>query len=600
MADIFFSYAAEDRDRIEPLVKALQGEGWSVWWDRELVAGPSFDEKIEEELDAARCVVVAWSKNSIKSRWCRTEANEGLERQVLVPMTIDEVRPPLAFRSSQTASLNGWPQEPGELDALLSGIRQCLGVSSRVSTKPDSEMKSIAVLPFVNMSSDPEQEYFVDGLTEDLIDRLAKHASLRVIARTSSFYFKNRADDVRAIGARLGVTHLVEGSVRRVGTKIRITAQLVRTDDGSHEWSEHYDRELEDVFTLQDEITKEVTHQLTNLLIQPATTYQPKPEAYDEYLKGQTWLRKYSYSGSKRARSFFDRAIDADPCYAEAYAAAAGASLMEGLYSVEDEPEPLERAEDYVAKALSLDRHLATALLGKAKILRQRHFDHQGALNLLREVFSRDPNLWEAHLCATHLYEIAGRCDLAEDSARKIIQMDPMNITGYVNLSFLCLVLGRLDEAENAMDTVLAMEPDHTLTKSNMLILKARQGRIDEGLAFIEKHGLQNYATACFVYAAAGRRDEIERVIAVMEARSGFKTGIAQCYALLGDLKSVLRCLKQAIDNHDELIFHLTGPYHECIDIEGIKLGTMYDSEEVQELLTQANLDKESIRRLEI
>jgi len=105
MADIFVSYAAEDRSRIKPLVETLQAEGWSVWWDHDLVAGPSFDEKIEEALDAARCVVVAWSEHSIKSRWCRAEANEGLERQVLVPMTIDKVRPPLAFRSSQTASL---------------------------------------------------------------------------------------------------------------------------------------------------------------------------------------------------------------------------------------------------------------------------------------------------------------------------------------------------------------------------------------------------------------------------------------------------------------------------------------------------------------
>jgi TolB-like protein len=111
------------------------------------------------------------------------------------------------------------------------------------------------------MSSDPEQEYFVDGISEDLIDRLSRHSSLRVIARTSSFYFKNRSDDVRNIGRRLGVTHLVEGSVRRSGSKIRVTVQLVRTDDGSHEWSAHYDRELEDVFTLQDEITEDVARQ---------------------------------------------------------------------------------------------------------------------------------------------------------------------------------------------------------------------------------------------------------------------------------------------------------------------------------------------------
>ncbi len=602
MSEIFVSYDSRDRERIKPLVEALKAEDWSVWWDRDLIAGPSFDEKIEEALDAARCVVVAWSEYSVKSRWCRTEANEGLERQILVPLRIDEVRPPLAFRSSQTASLIGWPQEQGELDVLLAGIRQCLGVSTSASVGVDSDVKSIAVLPFVNISSDPEQEYFVDGITEDLIDRLSRHSSLRVIARTSSFYFKNRSDDVREIGRQLGVTHLVEGSVRRSGTKIRVTAQLVRTSDGGHEWSDQYDRELDDVFAVQDEITTEVTRQLTDRLVEPAAIYRPKPEAYDDYLKGQSWLRRRSYSGARQSLSFFDQAIETDPQYAEAYVAAVEASLMERANSVEGGPEPMERAADYVDKALALDSDLASALLQKAKILVVRDFDVQAALDVLRDVFDRERDRYEALDGACFIYAYAGRWDLVEQTAQKIIQIDPVGLAGYSWFYVACMSQGRLSESQDAMEALLALEPNHNATKASKLQQMARQGRIDEALSFIEDHGMQTYPQACFIYAVAGRREEIERVIAAMEARSGLKTWITHGYALLGDVKGVLRSLQKAIDNHDSGLWNLTGhgPHHDYVNIEGVKLESIYNRQEVQELLKQINFDRESISRLKV
>lgn len=133
MADILFSYATEDRDRVEPLVNVLVAEGWSVWWDRNLIAGPSFEETIETELDSARCLVVAWSLNSVQSRWCRAEATEGLERGILVPLRLDDVRAPLPFRASHTASLVDWPDARGELDSLLAGVRDLLQTSERNS-----------------------------------------------------------------------------------------------------------------------------------------------------------------------------------------------------------------------------------------------------------------------------------------------------------------------------------------------------------------------------------------------------------------------------------------------------------------------------------
>ena len=138
MADVFLSYASEDRERIEPLVKRLEAEGWSVWWDRALIVGPSFEEKIEEALADACCVVVAWSEHSVRSRWCRAEAAEGIERNILVPVLIDDVRPPLQFRGSHTASLLGWPDGEHDLSPLLSGITAYTDVALRTPTTAQS------------------------------------------------------------------------------------------------------------------------------------------------------------------------------------------------------------------------------------------------------------------------------------------------------------------------------------------------------------------------------------------------------------------------------------------------------------------------------
>ncbi len=605
MTYIFLSYASEDLERVKPLVAAFEGRGWSVWWDRSLVAGSKFDEKIEEALDASRCVVVVWSNNSVTKRWVKAEATEGLEKEVLVPLLIDDIRPPLIFRGSQTARLLNWPEREGELGTVIDGITELLGKPAASRSAEEDirkrSTKSIAVLPFINMSSDPEQEYFVDGLTEDLIDRLSRHSSLRVIARTSSFYFKDRADDVRDIGRRLGVTHLVEGSVRRSGVKIRISAQLVRTEDGSHEWSAHYDRELDDVFTLQDEITKEVTRQLTDRLIQLPIAYQPKLEAYDEYLRGHAWLIRSSFNAARQARSFFDRAIEADPNYAEAYASAARALIMERFYNFEHVLEPLKLAANYVSKALALDPKLASALLQRARILVEWDFDIQASLDLLREVLDREPNMFEGLSTAIKVYECAGRSDLAEVAARKLIRIDPVSAEGQAWLFFLLLEQERLDEAQDVGEALLELEPDNRAGQSNMVILMARQGRLEESLSYIEEHGMQASVQACSVYALAGRRDEIEKVITDMETRSGRSAMLTICYALLGDINGVLRALKEAIDNHDPLLFNLiTHGLDERVNIDGIKLGTIYKGPKVQALLKSINFDQKSLRRLKI
>ena len=243
MTDIFVSYDSEDLERVKPLITALETHGWSVWWDRELVAGPSYEDKIEEALDEASCVVVVWSSHSIKPQWMRTEAHKGLEREILVPLLIDDVKPPLAYRIAQTAKMIDWPDQAGQLETVIDGIAELLGKPTTSGSTEEvprqRSMYSIAVLPFANMSSNEETGYFADGLSEDILDNLAqtsntevKIESIKVASRSGSLQFTDRGQDPSTIGEKLKVAYLLEGSVRQRGDSLRITAQLIRTEDG--------------------------------------------------------------------------------------------------------------------------------------------------------------------------------------------------------------------------------------------------------------------------------------------------------------------------------------------------------------------------------
>ncbi len=603
MADIFVSYASEDRARVAPLVAVFKQRGWSVWWDRELAIGPSFDEKIEAALQAARCVVVVWSRHSTGKRWVRAEATDGLERDVLVPLLIDDVRPPLVFRSSQSAQLIGWPEHAGEIDAVISAVSRLIsGSMIDVVPEPPVEqtLNSVAVLPFVNLGADPDQEYFADGITEDLIDRLGKHTSLRVIARTSCFYFKNRAEDVRSIGRRLGVSHIVEGSVRRIGNRIRVTAQLVRSRDGGREWSERFDREIDDVFAIQDEISSEVTRQLTHRLVHELPAYRPQRQAYDLFLKGQAWLRRVSFQGSTRSREFFHQALEIDPGYAEAHVAMAKAYMNERLFSYAHTREALKLAADHVDRALALNSDLGPALLQRAVVVAQQDCNIQSAIDQLRLVQKQMSSRYEVLDAAATIFDYAGRPDLVEAIAKEIVQIDPVGITGYLLLQVAQMSQGKLEDAKLAIESLLAIEPKHDLTLANMADLLARQGKIAEALDVIDRHGLHAHGQACFVYAAARRPRAIEEMVSSLRRRSGLRVFLTHAYALLGNVDGVLESLSEAIENRDPSLSHFTGKgiYHNCVNVLGERLEQIYSGKPVQSLLGQIGFDREAIDAL--
>ncbi|MBX7526387.1 TIR domain-containing protein [Qipengyuania vesicularis] len=372
MADIFISYAHGDRGTIEKLASALETRGYSVWWDREIAAGSEFSMVIEQELKAADAVVVAWSERSLGSHWVRDEADFARGQGKLLPLSLDGSLPPLGFRQIHAVNFHEWDGDPShrvmdELDSSIGGSQSVLnGAASERQVRPTSA--SIAVLPFANMSSDPEQEYFSDGMAEEVLNALANVPSLLVAGRTSSFAFKGKNVDIREIGRVLNVANVLEGSVRKQGERVRITAQLIRASDGFHLWSEKYDGTLDDVFDLQDKISLAIVGKLETLLCpntdqRLAERLTENKEAYDLFLRARAFLNKYWGDETvSRALELLQAAVELDPDFLKAWELMAFAQAqLPQIITVPDESVYYEASARAAARALEIDPHSLTA-----------------------------------------------------------------------------------------------------------------------------------------------------------------------------------------------------------------------------------------------
>ena len=269
--DVFISYARPSEEEAHRIAELLREQGFSVWRDDELPAHRAYSDVIEERLKSAKAVVVLWSGESAKSHWVRAEADAAREAGTLVQATLDGALPPMPFNQIQCADLNGWggdTSSPGwkKLEGSLSALaRKTVGDGdSVVSTdrKAQTVRASICVLPFVNMSGDSEQEYFSDGISEDITTDLSKISALEVVARNTAFSFKGQSPDVKEVAKQLSVSHVLEGSVRKAGSRVRINAQLIDGSTGKHLWADRYDRDLDDIFEIQDEISKAIVDAL--------------------------------------------------------------------------------------------------------------------------------------------------------------------------------------------------------------------------------------------------------------------------------------------------------------------------------------------------
>ena len=418
MARIFLSYAREDGDCAKQLAELLARTGHEVWWDKHIQGGSRFSSEIDRALKEAEAVIVLWSPASVQSAWVQDEAAEGRDTERLVPVSLAGCRPPLGFRQFHTVDLDQWngSGQPAHLDELLGAIAKTAGsgVESRPEKAPDDQAKrgiSICVLPFVNMSGDPEQEYFSDGITEDIITDLSKVSALLVIARNTAFTFKGKVMDVKDVARALDVSHVLEGSVRKAGDRVRITAQLIDAATGGHVWADRYDRDLTDIFAIQDEISKAIVAALrVKLLPEEKKAIEKRGtssvDAYNLYLMArQQWV--WGAFGNARRDEAIVRicrqATSIDPNYAQAWAlmALAQAELRFWYGRKED-------AMTAAQRALALDPNLAEARCVIARYFEEER-DQEKANAEIAEALRLDPASWEVNREAARMMFRDGR-----------------------------------------------------------------------------------------------------------------------------------------------------------------------------------------------
>jgi adenylate cyclase len=314
--------------------------------------------------------------------------------------------------------------------------------------------KSIAVLPFVNMSSDKENEYFVDGLTEEILNRLAQISALRVPGRTSSFAFKGKNTDLRQIGTELGVAHVLEGSVRKSEGRLRITSQLIRTADGFHLWSQTFDRKLDDIFAIQEEIARSIADALSTPLgltesVNPQRQTKDM-EAYDKFLQARSLLAQRNPENLRRAIELLTATVDRDPGFASGWAALAQAHALSSYY-LKDIPDPMKAAEEAARKALALDDSIAIAHSALADVLRDRR-DWLAAESEYARALKLSPGEAETHNQYAQMLLKVGRIDAALEHALRACELEPLGWVPPSVLSLAFLSRGDLVQSRAFLD----------------------------------------------------------------------------------------------------------------------------------------------------
>jgi adenylate cyclase len=436
MSEVFVSYARKAEAAALRFADALRASGHAVWRDDELPPHRPYADVIEERLAGAKAVLVVWSPDAVKSDWVRAEADVARAAGKLVQLSLDGAVPPMPFNQIQCDDLSGWNGDltsPAwrKVEASIAHlVRGAAPAAPSAQPKPAQRGKpSIAILPFANLSGDPDQEYFADGMVEEIATTLGRFRSIFVVAAGSSLSLKNRGVSPQEAARSLGVRFLLDGSVRKAGGRVRIAVRLLEGASGEQVWAERFDDEVEDLFELQDKVALSVAG-----AIEPAVreseirraSQRPTEDAYDLYLRAMPHYRSQTRDGNVEALRLLARAIELDPHYGAALALAGSAHSRNRTFAWTDAPEQeRQRAVDYARRALRLASDDPEVLIRAASVLSQDSDDD--VTNLFKRALALNPASAIAHITAAN-YELSfGDPRRGQDHIETSMRLDPLS-----------------------------------------------------------------------------------------------------------------------------------------------------------------------------
>ncbi len=527
MADVFISYAHDDRSRIVPLADALAEHGFSVWWDREIHAGSEFSDEIERELTIATHVIVCWSERANRSNWVRDEATIAARAGKLKAISLDGREPPMGFMQLHALDFSQW-RDSGSDDTSAALVQTLKGGSARHSkrvaapksgsksktwmagalllllsaagagwfvsrdgeTQPQGQTaqpapaektyRSIAVLAFADLSPDGDRDYFSDGLASEVLYLLARETDLHVVSRTSSFFYKGKDTPLSEIAKALNVDTVLEGSVRKAGNRVRIDTQLVDAASGESLWGVQFDRELADIFAIQDEVAQEVTRALASggdvPAIQSPTT---DPETYDLYLRAQYQFAQRG-KGIATAEKLAAQVTERDATFAPGWALLAMTKMFQYSRSLGlTKGEFALAAKPHIDLALELAPKLAEAFVARG-YLQGMQGNQLKSIAAYRQALDLNPNVADArHLLYIELLN-SGAWQESFQVIDQAYILDPLSPSVSSNYVFSLMRRGRGEEALAAAERASSRFPDYTHFSSVLGSALRFQGRLAE------------------------------------------------------------------------------------------------------------------------
>jgi len=425
--------------------------------------------------------------------------------------------------------------------------------------------KSIAVLPFVDMSEKKDQEYFADGMAEEIIDLLVKVPGLKVISRTSSFQFKGKTEDLRIIGKQLGVAYVLEGSVRKSGDRLRITAQLIDSRDGTHLMSQTYDRDFSDVLKMQDEIAASLVRVLQvevseHVLVARSALFNT--QAYTLYLQGLHAKDRFDQQGFEQAVNDFQEALDLDPSFAASAGGLANAYFLLGQFGFMAPSVAFKKAREAAQPALKLDSKLAAthALLGNISIAYD--WDWAAASQEIQSALADAPNDAYVLFIAAVQAQVMGQQDKALNFIGASLAQDPLNPSSYLILSYVQIRRQRLVEAQAALRRTLEISPTFIFANYYLGLVLLARGDPHGALEEVRKEndeGLRLAGTAIVDFAMGAKADSDASLRQVLKTHAQRAYEIAGIYAFRGETDEAFRWLDRAYDQKDPYLYSIKG-----------------------------------------